>query len=125
MGRFATVKALLSATPPHAVLISLPSDMLEESVLRSTSGGTLSSAITRLESHMAIHSEKMAAGRMPPANAFDGGDGDLSKLKALKQIACMIKKHGSTCRERRREEGGRQGAPVCACSGFIWPNFRM
>ena len=94
-GRFATVKALLSATPPHAVLISLPSDMLEESVLRSTSGGTLSSAITRLESHMAIHSEKMAAGRMPPANAFDGGDGDLSKLKALREIACMIKKHGS------------------------------
>jgi hypothetical protein len=36
MGRFATVKALLSATPPQAVLISPPSDMLEESVLRST-----------------------------------------------------------------------------------------
>jgi hypothetical protein len=49
MGRFATVKALLSATPPQAVLISPPSDMLEESVLRSTSGGTLSSAITGLD----------------------------------------------------------------------------
>ena len=78
MGRFATVKALLSATPPQAVLISPPSDMLEESVLRSTSGGTLSSAITGLDSRIAIHSEKMAAGRMPPATAFDGGDGDLA-----------------------------------------------
>ena len=54
MGRFATVKALLSATPPQAVLISPPSDMLEESVLRSTSGGTLSSAITGLDSRIAI-----------------------------------------------------------------------
>ena len=48
MGRFATVKALLSATPPQAVLISPPSDMLEESVLRSTSGGTLSSEEERV-----------------------------------------------------------------------------
>ena len=63
MGRFATVKALLSATPPQAVLISPPSDILEESVLRSTSGGTLSSAITGLDSRIAIHSEKMAGAR--------------------------------------------------------------
>ena len=63
MGRFATVKALLSATPPQAVLISPPSDMLEESVPRSTSGGTLSSAITGLDSRIAIHSEKMAGAR--------------------------------------------------------------
>ena len=95
MGRFDNVKALLSATPPLAVRLNLRSDVLEESALRSTTNGTLSLAIAGLESRIAPHREKLAAGRMLPAAAFAGGDEDLSKLKALKEVACMIKKQGS------------------------------
>ena len=76
MGRFESVKALLSVTPPMAVCIDLPSDVLEEAALRSTSGGTLSQAIADCESRIAPHQEKLAAGRMPIAAAFAGGDGD-------------------------------------------------
>jgi len=78
-----------------AVRLNLHSDVLEESALRSTTDGTLSSAIAGLESRIAPHREKLAAGRMLPAAAFAGGDGDLSKLKALKEVACMIQKLGS------------------------------
>ena len=78
-----------------AVRLNLHSDVLEESAVRSTTDGTLSSAIAGLESRIAPHREKLAAGRMLPAAAFAGGDGDLSKLKALKEVACMIQKLGS------------------------------
>ena len=94
-GRFRTLNSLLSTTPPMAVRLNLHSDVLEESALRSTTDGTLSSAIAGLESRIAPHREKLAAGRMLPAAAFAGGDGDLSKLKALKEVACMIQKLGS------------------------------
>ena len=71
-GRFDSVKlkALLSTTPPLAVRLNLHSDVLEESALRSTTDGTLSSAIAELESSIAPHREKLAAGRMLPAAAF-------------------------------------------------------
>jgi hypothetical protein len=72
MGRFDNVKALLSATPPLAVRLNLRSDVLEESALRSTTNGTLSLAIAGLESRIAPHREKLAAGRMLPAAAFAG-----------------------------------------------------
>ena len=94
-GQYLTAKALLSATPPRAVRLDLPSDNLEESALRGTTVGTLASSISWLEGRISPHKAMLAAGRLPAGNAFSGCDADLSKLKALKQIACMIKKHGS------------------------------
>ena len=66
-GRFRTLNSLLSTTPPLAVRLNLHSDVLEESAIRSTTDGTLSLAIAGLESRIAPHREKLAAGRMLPA----------------------------------------------------------
>ena len=54
-GRFRSVESLLSATPPRAVRLNLHSDVLEESALRSTTGGTLSAAIAGLDERIAIY----------------------------------------------------------------------
>ena len=108
------MESLLLATPPRAVRLDLHSDVLEECALRSTTGGTLSAAIAGLDNGISIHRATMAAGRMPPAAAFNGGDGDLSKLKALKEVACKIKKLGSmiyhdACEELVHERQGHRG----------------
>ena len=44
-----------------------------------------------LESKINPLESKIKAGRLLPAAAFAGGDSDLSKLKALQQVAVMIK----------------------------------
>ena len=48
-----------------------------------------------LESKINPLESKIKAGRLLPAAAFAGGDSDLSKLKALQQVAVMIKTLGS------------------------------
>ena len=95
-GRYDNIKALLNASPPRAVRLDLPlDDNVEQSALRSTCSGSLASAIDLLESKINPLESKIKAGRLLPAAAFAGGDTDLSKLKALQQVAVMIKTLGS------------------------------
>ena len=95
-GRYNNIKALLNASPPRAVRLDLPlDDNVEQSALRSTCSGSLASAIDLLESKINPLESKIKAGRLLPAAAFAGGDSDLSKLKALQQVAVMIKTLGS------------------------------
>ena len=91
-GRYDNIKALLNVSPPRAVRLDLPlDDNVEQSALRSTCSGSLASAIDLLESKINPLESKIKAGRLLPAAAFAGGDSDLSKLKALQQVAVMIK----------------------------------
>ena len=95
-GRYDNIKALLNVSPPRAVRLDLPlDDNVEQSALRSTCSGSLASAIDLLESKINPLESKIKAGRLLPAAAFAGGDSDLSKLKALQQVAVMIKTLGS------------------------------
>ena len=91
-GRYDNIMALLNVSPPRAVRLDLPlDDNVEQSALRSTCSGSLASAIDLLESKINPLESKIKAGRLLPAAAFAGGDSDLSKLKALQQVAVMIK----------------------------------
>ena len=91
-GRYDNIKALLNVSPPRAVRLDLPlDDNVEQSALRSTCSGSLASAIDLLESKINPLESKIKAGRLLPAAAFAGGDSDLSKLKALQQVAVMIR----------------------------------
>ena len=68
--RFRTLNSLLSTTPPMAVRLNLHSDVLEESALRSTTDGTLSSR--------------------PPAAAAPPAAAPPTAAKALAAFAALI-----------------------------------